>query len=51
MVIKLEKLDFKLRKPKLDIKFLCNCENNDIIPHLKRIYFVTKRITVSFKLY
>ena len=33
MVRKLEKLDFKLRKAKLDNKFLCNCENNDIIPN------------------
>ena len=32
MVRKLEKFDFKLRKAKLDIKFLCKCENNDIIP-------------------
>ena len=33
MVRKLEKLDFKLRKTKLDITFLCKCENNDIIPN------------------
>ena len=32
MVIKLEKMDFKLRKANLDIKFLCKCDNNDIIP-------------------
>ena len=32
MVRKLEKLDFKLRKAKLDIKFLCKYENNEIIP-------------------
>ena len=31
MVRKLEKLDFKLRKAKLDVKFLCKCENNEII--------------------
>ena len=34
MVRKPEKLDFKLRKSKLDIKFLCKCENNDIIPNI-----------------
>ena len=33
MVRKLEKLDFKLRKAKIDIKFLCKCENNGIIPN------------------
>ena len=33
MVRKLEKLDFKLGKTKLDVKFLCNCENNDIVPN------------------
>ena len=32
MVRKLEKLDFKLRKSKPDIKFLCKCENN-VIPN------------------
>ena len=33
MVRKLGKLDFKLRKAKPDIKFLCTCDNNDIIPN------------------
>ena len=37
MVRKLEKFDFKLRKTKLDIKFLCKCENNDIIPVLEQL--------------
>ena len=39
MVRKLEKFDFKLRKTKCDIKFLYNCENNDIIP--KFLHFRT----------
>ena len=33
LVRKLEKLYFKLRKAKLDIKFLCKCESNDVIPN------------------
>ena len=32
MVRKLEKLDFELRKEKLDIKFLFKWANNDITP-------------------
>ena len=34
LVRKLEKLDFKLRKTKLDIKFLYKCEDNDVILNL-----------------
>ena len=33
MVRKIEKLDFKLRKAKLDLNVLCKCENNDIMPN------------------
>ena len=33
MVWKLEKLGFKPRKAKLDIKSLFNCESNDIMPN------------------
>ena len=31
IVRKSEKLDFKLRNAKCDSKFLCECENNDLI--------------------
>ena len=33
MVKKVDKLDFKLRKAKLDINFLRKFENNDNIPN------------------
>ena len=46
MVRKLEKLDFKLRKSKLDIKFLCKCENN-VIPNFLCFRTANKNLTDS----
>ena len=47
MVRKLEKLDFKLRKAKLDIEFLGNCDNNDIIPTFLRFRTANKNLRDS----
>ena len=51
MIKKLEKLNFKLRKAKRDIKFLCKCENNDIIPNFSCFQkanksFLTRILTI-----
>ena len=46
MVRKLEKLDFKLRKSKLDITFLCKCENN-VIPNFLCFRTANKKLTDS----
>ena len=47
MVRKLEKLDFKLRKAKPDIGFLCNCDNNIIIPKFLRFRIANRNIKDS----
>ena len=47
MVRKLEKLDFKLRKAKLDIEVLCNCDNNGIIPTFLRFQTANKNLRDS----
>ena len=41
---KLEKLNFKLRNAKLDIEFLCNCDNNDTISKFLRFRTANKNL-------
>ena len=56
-VRKFEKLDYKLRKVQLDLDFLTNCKDNDIIPNFLnfrlanknfKILFLTKHVNITF---
>ena len=39
-----EKLDYKLRKVQLDLDFLSNCKDNDIIPNFLNFRLANKKL-------
>ena len=47
-VRKFEKLDYKLRKVQLDLDFLSNCKDNDIIPNFLNFRLANKKLQDSF---
>ena len=46
---KFEKVDYKLRKAKLDISFLVKCQNENIIPILSFVWLIKAFNEVSYK--
>ena len=44
---KFEKVDYKLRKAKLDISFLVKCQNENIIPNFLEISLANKNLQNS----
>ena len=48
---KFEKVDYKLRKPKLDISFLVKCQNENIIPNFLKFRLANKNLqnSVTYK--
>ena len=46
-VRKFEKLDYKLRKVKLDLDFLFKCRDNDVIPNFLNFRLANKKLQDS----
>ena len=49
VIRKFEKVDYKLRKAKLDISFLVKCQNENIIPILSFVWLIKAFNEVSYK--
>ena len=51
VIRKFEKVDYKLRKAKLDISFLVKCQNEKVIPNFLKIRMANKNLqnSVSYK--
>ena len=51
VIRKFEKVDYKLRKAKLDISFLVKCQNENIIPNFPKFRMANKNLqnSVTYK--